>query len=138
MLETVQIDEDEIDYLIEVANSYFKRQLSREDVISTYSGVRPLIDEEGKDATKVSRDYHLEPHKSTVPLLSIYGGKVTTYRTLAEDVMRALAPTFPKWVRLGRSWLHFPAVITPRCLAAQMGSVKVGAMQELVLRLLQD
>jgi len=101
VLETVQIDEDEIDYLIEVANSYFKTQLSRDDVISTYSGVRPLIDEEGKDATKVSRDYHLEPHKSTVPLLSIYGGKVTTYRTLAEDVMRALAPTFPT---MGAPW----------------------------------
>ncbi|MDO7639472.1 MAG: glycerol-3-phosphate dehydrogenase, partial [OM182 bacterium] len=101
VLETVHIDEDEIAYLIEVANGYFKRQLSRGDVISTYSGVRPLIDEEGKDATKVSRDYHLEPHKSAVPLLSIYGGKVTTYRTLAEDVMKALAPTFPK---MGAPW----------------------------------
>ena len=101
VLETVHIDEDEIAYLIEVANGYFKRQLSRDDVISTYSGVRPLIDEEGKDATKVSRDYHLEPHKSAVPLLSIYGGKVTTYRTLAEDVMKALAPTFPK---MGAPW----------------------------------
>ena len=101
VLETVHIDEDEIAYLIEVANGYFKRQLSREDVISTYSGVRPLIDEEGKDATKVSRDYHLEPHQSALPLISIYGGKVTTYRTLAEDVMRALAPTFPK---MGAPW----------------------------------
>lgn len=100
-LETVKIADAEIDYLIEVTNSYFTKQLTRSDVISTYSGVRPLIDEEGKEATKVSRDYHLEPHAGRAPLLSVYGGKVTTYRTLAEDVMAALAPTFSN---LGEPW----------------------------------
>lgn len=94
-LEGVKISSAEIDYLIEVSNNYFTRQLDRSSVVSTYSGVRPLIDEEGKDATKVSRDYHLEPHKGTAPLLSVYGGKVTTYRTLAEDVMREIEGYFP-------------------------------------------
>lgn len=100
-LETVKISEGEIDYLIGVANSYFLRQLQRGDVVSTYSGVRPLIDEEGKDATKVSRDYHLEPRRGSAPLLSVYGGKVTTYRTLAEDALRAIAPHFP---HMGEPW----------------------------------
>jgi len=100
-LEKVEISDEETDYLIAVSNAYFAKQLERSDVVSTYSGVRPLIDEEGKDATKVSRDYHIERHAAHSSLLSIYGGKVTTYRTLAEDVMGTLAAVFPQ---MGGSW----------------------------------
>ena len=100
-LEKVEISQEEIDYLLAVSNAYFATRLEPRDVVSTYSGVRPLIDEEGKDATKVSRDYHIERHAAEASLLSIYGGKVTTYRTLAEDVMNSLAETFPQ---MGASW----------------------------------
>ncbi len=100
-LDDVEISEDEIEYLIEVSNSYFKRKLSRDDVVATYSGVRPLIDEEGKDATRVSRDYRLESREGKYPLISVYGGKVTTYRKLAEDVMHSLEDVFSN---LGKAW----------------------------------
>lgn len=93
-LDKPQISADEIDYLLAITNLYFKKKISRDDVVSTYAGVRPLMEEEGKDATKVSRDYFLDLKASPYPLISVYGGKVTTYRVLAEDVVNKLRPYF--------------------------------------------
>ena len=89
--ENPKIDNSEIDYLINSVNRYFIKQISGDDVVSSYSGIRPLI-EDFKEASKVTRDYvfDLNEDNSQAPLLNIYGGKLTTYRKLAENVILTL------------------------------------------------
>ena len=89
--ENPKIDDSEIEYLINSINKYFIKQISRDDVVSSYSGIRPLI-EDFKEASKVTRDYifDLNEDNSQAPLLNIYGGKLTTYRKLAENVIFTL------------------------------------------------
>lgn len=94
-LREVGISQQESEYLVAITNLYFKTSLHKDDIVTTYSGVRPLIDEAGKSASKVSRDYRLVLEKEPAPILSVYGGKVTTYRVLAEQVMNQLGPFFP-------------------------------------------
>lgn len=98
-----EISSAEVDYLLSITNLYFKKSINRSEIVYSYSGVRPLIDEQGKSASKVSRDYDLEWTEDPKPILSVYGGKVTTYRILAEKVMQELAHYFP---RLQGSWTH--------------------------------
>jgi len=88
-------DEEKI-YLINTINNHFIRQISQEDIVDTYSGIRPLI-EDFKEASKVTRDYvfDLNCEDNNVPLLNIYGGKLTTYRKLSEKVMEELSPYLP-------------------------------------------
>ncbi|QGZ63551.1 glycerol-3-phosphate dehydrogenase [Paraburkholderia acidisoli] len=83
----VSIDGDETRYLCESINRYFKRHISPADVQWTYSGVRPLLEEEGAaNASAVTRDYKLElDNTAGAPLLSVFGGKITTFRKLAEE-----------------------------------------------------
>jgi len=86
---------EEQDYLIAFANGYFKRQLTRDDVVWTYSGVRPLHDDGAKDATAATRDYVLKVDaEGGAPVLNVFGGKITTYRRLAESAMEKIAPYF--------------------------------------------
>jgi glycerol-3-phosphate dehydrogenase len=91
-LATPAIDPAEIDYLLDMANRYFSRNLSRDDVAWTFAGLRPLLAASTDDPKSVTRDYVLEMSESPAPLLSVYGGKLTTYRKLAEDVVGMLAP----------------------------------------------
>ena len=88
-------DEEKI-YLINTINNHFIKQISQEDIVETYSGIRPLI-EDFKEASKVTRDYvfDLNCEDNNVPLLNIYGGKLTTYRKLSEKVMEELSPYLP-------------------------------------------
>jgi glycerol-3-phosphate dehydrogenase len=86
---------EERDYLLNFANQYFKTPLSAEDVVWTYSGVRPLYDDGAKSATAATRDYVLSLDETGAPVLSVFGGKITTYRKLAEDAWDKLAPHFP-------------------------------------------
>ena len=88
-------DEEKI-YLINTINNHFIKQISQEDIVDTYSGIRPLI-EDFKEASKVTRDYvfDLNCEDNNVPLLNIYGGKLTTYRKLSEKVMEELSPYLP-------------------------------------------
>ncbi len=88
-------DEEKI-YLINTINKHFIRQISQEDIVDTYSGIRPLI-EDFKEASKVTRDYvfDLNCENNNLPLLNIYGGKLTTYRKLSEKVMEELSPYLP-------------------------------------------
>jgi len=86
------IAESEIDYLLAMANRYFAGHLERKDVVWTFAGLRPLLADPQDRATSVTRDYVLDVDRDGPPLLSIYGGKLTTYRKLAEDVVDALAP----------------------------------------------
>jgi len=92
--EDVTIDDWEVDYLLEVYNGHFRTQISWTDILSTYSGIRPLCDDESSDPSAITRDYTLELHTETPnnALISIYGGKITTYRKLAEAVLSKLSP----------------------------------------------
>jgi len=100
-LATPAITEPEIEYLLAMANRYFARNLARGDVAWTFAGLRPLLAEPKDRATSVTRDYVLDVDTDGPPLLSIYGGKLTTYRRLAEDVLDVLAPRLgcraPHW-----------------------------------------
>jgi glycerol-3-phosphate dehydrogenase len=83
----VQIDADEIDYLCAQASRYFERPVRPEQVVWSYAGVRPLLDDAEGDASAVTRDYLLEldTQQGSAPLLSVWGGKITTFRKLAEE-----------------------------------------------------
>ncbi len=80
-----RIGEDEIAYLCIQASRYFEKPVTPADVVWTYSGVRPLLDDESGDPAAVTRDYMLESNTVAAPLLSVWGGKITTFRKLAED-----------------------------------------------------
>ncbi len=92
----VRITDEETDYILKVVNAHFKRQVSRDDILHTYSGVRPLCNDESDNPSAVTRDYTLALSASAgqAPLLSVFGGKLTTYRKLAESAMAELKPFF--------------------------------------------
>jgi glycerol-3-phosphate dehydrogenase len=99
----VSIEPAEIDYLCAMVNRYFRQQVSHADVVWNYAGVRPLIEDESADPAAVTRDYALELDADEPPLLSVFGGKITTYRRLAADAVDKLA------ARLGcrgAPWTH--------------------------------
>jgi glycerol-3-phosphate dehydrogenase len=98
------ISKKEIQYLIRSVNNYFEKQISTKDIIDSYSGIRPLI-EDFNQASKVTRDYIFDLNViKKLPLLSIYGGKLTTYRKLAENVLLDLEKFLPK-TKMG-PWTH--------------------------------
>lgn len=86
------IDPAETEYLCAMANRYLRRKIAPRDVVAAYSGLRPLLQDESADASSVTRDYALELDRAGAPLLSVFGGKITTYRKLAEEVLDRLAP----------------------------------------------
>jgi len=84
-------------YLCRFASEYFRRPVTQEDIVWTYSGVRPLYDDGAKSATAATRDYVLSLAAGEgAPLLNVFGGKITTYRKLAEAALAKLAPHFPQ------------------------------------------
>jgi glycerol-3-phosphate dehydrogenase len=97
------ITPDETDYLIAAVNRYLAKPVSRADVAWSYAGVRPLYDDGSPNPSQVTRDYviKVDHDKGAAPLLTIFGGKLTTYRCLAEESMDRLAPFFPG---LKRRW----------------------------------
>ncbi|GAB2591505.1 glycerol-3-phosphate dehydrogenase [Dyella jejuensis] len=92
---SLHIDEQETHYLCDAVNRYFKRGIAPADVVWSYSGVRPLLDDDTGNASQVTRDYLLELDRHGAPLLNVFGGKLTTYRKLAEEALDQLAPLFP-------------------------------------------
>ena len=104
--EDAAVAEEEIAYLLRVVARYFEHPPGREDVLQSFTGVRPLFDDATEQASAVTRDYvfDLEPERPGVaqpPMLSIFGGKITTYRRLAEHALDRLAPFLPQ---MGPSW----------------------------------
>ena len=94
--EDVAADEGEIAYLIAAVNRYFKRELRREDVLKSFSGVRPLFDDGKGNPSAVTRDYVFDLDDSRgAPALNVFGGKITTFRKLAEHALDRLKPYFP-------------------------------------------
>jgi glycerol-3-phosphate dehydrogenase len=100
---TVSISEEETAYVLGVANTHFRKQLEPKDIVHTFAGVRPLCDDESDNPSAVTRDYTLSlaAEDKQAPLLSVFGGKLTTYRKLAESAMAQLKPFFPN---MGSSW----------------------------------
>ncbi len=99
-LEQINIGEDEKRYLCESVSRRFKQSVGTDDIVWSYSAVRPLFDDGKSDAKSVTRDYQIvtETSDSGAPLISVLGGKITTYRKLAEDVLREIkrfAPDLP-------------------------------------------
>ncbi len=86
----VTIDEDEITYICNAVSKYFNKPVRPEEVVSSYSGVRPLFDDESKNASKVTREYVLQLDDNGPPILSVFGGKITTCRKLSEQVVDML------------------------------------------------
>ncbi len=89
---TVKISREETEYLCDAFNASFANQITPADVVWSYSGVRPLFDDGSKNATEATRDYliHRQLSEQGAPLLSIFGGKLTTYREVAEDAVNRL------------------------------------------------
>ncbi|MCR9175335.1 MAG: glycerol-3-phosphate dehydrogenase [Alphaproteobacteria bacterium] len=83
-------------YLVNFVNGYFKRDIGIDDIVWSYSGIRPLYDDGAKSATAATRDYTVKVDATEgAPILNIFGGKITTYRKLAEDAMDKIVPFFP-------------------------------------------
>lgn len=97
------IDQGEIDYLLATVARYFERPVSQSDIVWTYSGIRPLYDDHAADASAVTRDYVLDVDggDGRAPMLNVFGGKITTYRKLAEHALGQLARFFPS---AGPAW----------------------------------
>lgn len=93
---TAECTPQERDYLLDFANEYFNKDIGADDVVWTYSGVRPLYDDGAKSATAATRNYVLSLDDDGVPMLNVFGGKITTYRVLAQDAWDKLAPHFPE------------------------------------------
>ncbi|PZF76489.1 glycerol-3-phosphate dehydrogenase [Aestuariivirga litoralis] len=93
--EDVAIDEREVDYLLAAINRYLKSPITRDKVIHAFSGVRPLYDDNAENPSAVTRDYVFDV-AGEPPMLSVFGGKITTYRKLAEHALEKLKPFFPQ------------------------------------------
>jgi glycerol-3-phosphate dehydrogenase len=89
----VKASAEEIKYLCDSVSEYLAKPVRPEDVVWTYAGVRPLYDDGASEAKAATRDYVFElDTPGGAPLLSIYGGKITTYRRLAEEALERLSP----------------------------------------------
>ena len=99
----VKISERETQYICDAASVYFKKPIQRESVVWTYSGVRPLFNDGASEAKEATRDYVLKivDVDDKAPLLNIFGGKITTYRHLAEDALKQLSEYLPE---MEESW----------------------------------
>jgi glycerol-3-phosphate dehydrogenase len=106
--EAPRITDEEVAYLLALANTYLARKLTPADVVWSFAGIRPLYDDGASDPSAITRDYVFRLDDGTerarrAPVLSIFGGKLTTYRKLAEHALADLAPYFPRmkppWTR---------------------------------------
>jgi len=86
---------EEADYLRNFASQYFEKPIEKDEIVWTYSGVRPLYDDGASSATAATREYILKVDDTGPPLLNVFGGKITTYRKLAEAALEKITPFFP-------------------------------------------
>ena len=99
----VTVGDDERDYLRRAVGGYMTQAIGADDIAAEFAGVRPLADDDSTDPAAVSRDYALDLDGAAdeVPLLSVFGGKITTYRKLAEHALGMLRPFLP---RMAGAW----------------------------------
>lgn len=101
-LDDIRINEAEINYLCEVVNQYFKKTIQPNDIVWSYSGIRCLQTDHDRNPSTLTRDYKILMESDlSPPLLTVIGGKITTHRTLAENVINHLKPFF---AAMGPSW----------------------------------
>jgi glycerol-3-phosphate dehydrogenase len=91
----VEIDDAEVRYLVNVMDAYFSHPLPRDHIVATYAGVRPLLEDNHGNPAAVTRDYLLDLDTHAAPVLSVFGGKITTFRRLAEDALNKIAQVLP-------------------------------------------
>ncbi len=98
-LEDIRVEPSEIEYLLAAANVYLQTPLTVQDIVHTFSGVRPLLDDGVHTAHQLSRDYHLalQQSKKGNTVLTVLGGKLTTHRRLALEALILLEKTRPAW-----------------------------------------
>ncbi|HLW90575.1 MAG TPA: glycerol-3-phosphate dehydrogenase [Roseiarcus sp.] len=103
--EDVRMEAAEAEYLLASVNRYFDVALTPDDIVHAYSGVRPLFDDHAADPSAVTRDYvfDIDAPPGEAPLFTIFGGKITTYRKLAEHALQRLSTFFP---HIGAPWTH--------------------------------
>jgi len=108
--EDVAPDAVEIDYLLKSVNRYFKQQLTAADIVHSFSGVRPLYDDNAENPSAVTRDYTfaVDAPAGGPPLLSVFGGKITTFRKLSEHALDQLKPFFPAMRPAWTATAHLP------------------------------
>ncbi|HJR83302.1 MAG TPA: glycerol-3-phosphate dehydrogenase, partial [Sphingomicrobium sp.] len=94
-LDHPRISDEEFDYLCDTVGRNFRRTISRDDVIWSYSGLRALVDDGSSNPSRVTRDYVVELDANGAPLLSVFGGKLTTYRRLAERAVDRIGEFLP-------------------------------------------
>ena len=96
-----EITDIEKNYLIKSVNKFIKKEITEEDIIWTYSGVRPLVEDLNENASKITRDYTFEIDDNGAPILTIFGGKLTTYRKLSEHALKKIS----KYIKItNKSW----------------------------------
>lgn len=135
--------QEEIEYLTSAASEYFAKPVTADDVVWTFSGVRPLYDDNASSATEATRDYVLKirDENGKAPLLNVFGGKITTYRKLAEAALSEIKGYFPS---LGKSWTgeqplpggNFPVDGAGR-LALELGAAYPFASDRFIVRLIK-
>lgn len=108
--ERMTISGEETRYLCQMANRYFRKAIGPEDVVRSYSGVRPLLEDDAADAAAVTRDYWLELNCDGAPIVSVFGGKITTFRRLAEEAMDLLLPALGVSDAIRRHWTAHAAL----------------------------
>ncbi|MEO7493366.1 MAG: glycerol-3-phosphate dehydrogenase [Massilia sp.] len=92
----VAISAEEVAYLCQLCNRYFKQSIAPGDVVWSFSGVRPLVEDDAASASATTRDFRLDHDTDGAPLLSVFGGKITTFRKLAEEAVNWIAPALGK------------------------------------------
>ena len=96
-----KITDIEKNYLIKSVNKFIKKEITEDDIIWTYSGVRPLVEDLNENASKITRDYTFEIDDNGAPILTIFGGKLTTYRKLSEHALKKIS----KYIKItNKSW----------------------------------
>ncbi len=94
-MDDIHIEEDEITYLCGLINHYFNKKIKKNDIINTWSGIRPLLSSPNKTPSALSRDYAYQYSSARAPAVIVYGGKITTYRQLALNAVNQLKALFP-------------------------------------------
>ncbi len=105
--EEAHISQAEAQYLCDAVNRYLKTPIAPSDVVWSFAGIRPLYDDGESSAQETTRDYVLDLHDEGAPLLQVFGGKITTYRELAEDVLARIGRYFPA---MKGGWTHDAAL----------------------------
>lgn len=140
----VEISPEETVYLCEAASSYFQKSIAPDDVVWTYSGVRPLYDDHASSAQEATRDYVLERDgdRETGAIIHIFGGKITTYRRLSEAVLEkieeVLGERSPAWTSKG----HLPGGDFPvsgfESLVARLAAIAPDVEKKTLMRLARN